>query len=90
MPIIFGDLNDPDCEVVKLVATHCAVTHKPVQGAIPQVCYIRPERANTEQAYRVCDPHKLPLAANIETAVATTLWLGRKLAAPPEVTAGAR
>ncbi len=48
---IFGDVNDPNSEVAKLVAQHHTVTLKPDKGTRPQVYYIRPERALYEQDY---------------------------------------
>ena len=46
---IFGDLNDPNSEVSRLVARHSVVTLKPEKGTAPQVYYMRPDRVNTEQ-----------------------------------------
>lgn len=46
---IFGDMNDPNSEVARLVATKKTVVLKPEKGTRPQVYYIRPERRTTEQ-----------------------------------------
>lgn len=46
---IFGDVNDPNSEVARLVATEKSVVLKPEKGTRPQVYYIRPERRTTEQ-----------------------------------------
>jgi Fe-S-cluster-containing dehydrogenase component len=41
---VFGDLNDPNSEVAKLVSKHSTVVLKPEAGTRPQVYYIRPDR----------------------------------------------
>jgi Fe-S-cluster-containing dehydrogenase component len=46
---IFGDMNDPNSEVARLVATEKTTVLKPEKGTRPQVYYIRPERAHTDQ-----------------------------------------
>jgi Fe-S-cluster-containing dehydrogenase component len=46
---IFGDVNDPNSEVAKIVATESTVTLKPEKGTRPQVYYIKPERAAVDQ-----------------------------------------
>ena len=48
---IFGDINDADSEVARLVATHTTSVLKAAKGTKPQVYYIKPDRASTEQAY---------------------------------------
>jgi Fe-S-cluster-containing dehydrogenase component len=48
---IFGDINDPNSEVSRLVARHKTVVLKPDKGTRPQVYYIKPDRAQTEQQY---------------------------------------
>jgi Fe-S-cluster-containing dehydrogenase component len=48
---IFGDVNDPNSEVAKIVATQKTVTLKPEKGTRPQVYYIKPDRAGTDQIY---------------------------------------
>ncbi|MEE8455542.1 MAG: 4Fe-4S dicluster domain-containing protein [Limibaculum sp.] len=47
---IFGDVNDPNSEVARIVATQKTVTLKPGKGTRPQVYYIKPDRASVEQA----------------------------------------
>ena len=37
---VFGDLNDPDSEVARLVRTYPVQVLKPSQGTQPQVFYI--------------------------------------------------
>jgi tetrathionate reductase subunit B len=48
---IFGDLNDPNSEVARLLARHSTVTLKPGKGTAPQVYYIQPDRINTDQVH---------------------------------------
>ena len=48
---IFGDINDPNSEVARLVATHKTNVLKPEKGTRPQVYYIAPDRVQTEQKY---------------------------------------
>lgn len=48
---IFGDVNDPDSEVARLVATEKTTVLKPEKGTAPQVYYIKPDRAQTEQIF---------------------------------------
>ncbi len=47
---IFGDINDPNSEVARLVGTHKTATLKPNKGTRPQVYYIKPDRKSMEQA----------------------------------------
>ncbi|RMF84675.1 MAG: 4Fe-4S dicluster domain-containing protein [Nitrospirae bacterium] len=47
--IVVGDLNDPDSEVSRLLATHYTLTRKPELGARPNVFYI------VEQQYAEAD-----------------------------------
>jgi Fe-S-cluster-containing dehydrogenase component len=46
---IFGDLNDTNSEVSRLVARNSTVVLKPEKGTQPQVYYIKPDRVMTEQ-----------------------------------------
>ena len=46
---IFGDLNDPDSEVRKLVDTNPTVVLKPEMGTKPQVYYIFADRGHLQQ-----------------------------------------
>ncbi len=48
---IFGDINDPDSEVARLVGTHNTSVLKASKGTAPQVYYIKPDRGSTEQVY---------------------------------------
>lgn len=48
---IFGDLNDPNSEVARLVAHHTTMVLKPEKGTRPQVYYIKPDRRMSEQMF---------------------------------------
>lgn len=48
---IFGDVNDPDSEVARLVATEKTTVLKAEKGTRPQVYYIKPERKTSEQIF---------------------------------------
>ena len=48
---IFGDLNDPESEVHRLVATQPSATLKPSKGTKPQVYYIKPDQKMLDQQY---------------------------------------
>jgi Fe-S-cluster-containing dehydrogenase component len=48
---IFGDLNDAQSEVARLVARQQTVVLKPEKGTAPQVYYIKPDRAISEQSH---------------------------------------
>ncbi len=46
---IFGDINDPNSEVRKLVDSNPTVVLKPEMGTKPQVYYIMPDRGHLQQ-----------------------------------------
>lgn len=48
---IFGDLNDPESEITRLIGRHKTVVLKPEKGTAPQVYYIKPDRSVTEQIF---------------------------------------
>ena len=46
---VFGDINDPNSEVAKLVATNSTIVLKPEMGTKPQVYYIMPNYKSISQ-----------------------------------------
>ncbi|MBI5875348.1 MAG: 4Fe-4S dicluster domain-containing protein [Deltaproteobacteria bacterium] len=46
---IFGDINDPNSEVAKLVAANSTIVLKPEMGTKPQIYYIMPNQKSISQ-----------------------------------------